>query len=259
MEILLLIILAVIIIKLFASIYVSNTKGYVSNAKGAIGEGIVYAILQRLQSQDYIVINDIIIKNKSRSSQIDHVVICHSGIIVLETKYYKGWIFGSEESENWMQVLYQDKFNFYNPIMQNRGHINVLKYNLSKYPNIPYFSIIVLAGSCEFKTFDKVETPVVYPGDLYETIMNLSGRRVLTQNEITNIYNIISGISCNDRETKKEHVLNARIKKTEAYNVKQTGRCPRCGGLLVERKGRYGRFLGCKNYPGCKFTTGLSS
>lgn len=33
--------------------------------------------------------------------------------------------------------------------------------------------------------------------------------------------------------------------------------CPRCGGLLVERTGRYGRFLGCANYPGCTYTQGL--
>ncbi len=30
--------------------------------------------------------------------------------------------------------------------------------------------------------------------------------------------------------------------------------CPRCGGFLVERSGKYGKFLGCRNYPKCKFT-----
>lgn len=28
-----------------------------------------------------------------------------------------------------------------------------------------------------------------------------------------------------------------------------------CGGHLVERKGKYGTFHGCSNYPNCKFTT----
>lgn len=31
-------------------------------------------------------------------------------------------------------------------------------------------------------------------------------------------------------------------------------KCPECGGRLRERNGRYGSFLGCTNYPGCKFT-----
>jgi restriction system protein len=32
-------------------------------------------------------------------------------------------------------------------------------------------------------------------------------------------------------------------------------RCPRCGGELVERMGKYGKFHGCSNFPKCKFTT----
>ena len=31
--------------------------------------------------------------------------------------------------------------------------------------------------------------------------------------------------------------------------------CPKCGGRLVERRGKYGSFYGCSNYPKCKFTT----
>ncbi|MFH1207841.1 MAG: restriction endonuclease [Patescibacteria group bacterium] len=30
--------------------------------------------------------------------------------------------------------------------------------------------------------------------------------------------------------------------------------CPRCGGMLQERHGKFGEFIGCGNYPKCKFT-----
>ena len=30
--------------------------------------------------------------------------------------------------------------------------------------------------------------------------------------------------------------------------------CPLCGGMLVERKGKYGTFWGCSNYPKCHYT-----
>ncbi len=30
--------------------------------------------------------------------------------------------------------------------------------------------------------------------------------------------------------------------------------CPECGGMLVKRKGRYGEFWGCGNYPECRYT-----
>lgn len=43
--------------------------------------------------------------------------------------------------------------------------------------------------------------------------------------------------------------------KTGAGNLT----CPKpgCGGMLVERNGRYGRFLGCSNYPKCRYTQSL--
>jgi len=34
-------------------------------------------------------------------------------------------------------------------------------------------------------------------------------------------------------------------------------RCPRCGGMLVERSGKYGRFLGCNHYPKCRYTRNI--
>ncbi len=32
------------------------------------------------------------------------------------------------------------------------------------------------------------------------------------------------------------------------------GACPQCGGTLVEKSGRFGRFIACGNYPDCKYT-----
>ena len=33
--------------------------------------------------------------------------------------------------------------------------------------------------------------------------------------------------------------------------------CPRCGGKLINKKGKYGEFLGCSNYPNCKFAKNI--
>ncbi|MFR3342867.1 topoisomerase DNA-binding C4 zinc finger domain-containing protein [Agathobacter rectalis] len=29
---------------------------------------------------------------------------------------------------------------------------------------------------------------------------------------------------------------------------------PRCGGELVRRNGKYGEFIGCSNFPRCRYT-----
>ena len=33
--------------------------------------------------------------------------------------------------------------------------------------------------------------------------------------------------------------------------------CPRCGGLLLTRNGRYGDFIGCENFPECRYTEAI--
>ncbi|MCD7863717.1 MAG: topoisomerase DNA-binding C4 zinc finger domain-containing protein [Lachnospiraceae bacterium] len=33
--------------------------------------------------------------------------------------------------------------------------------------------------------------------------------------------------------------------------------CPRCGGELIEKNGRYGKFMGCRNYPDCRYSRKL--
>lgn len=45
-----------------------------------------------------------------------------------------------------------------------------------------------------------------------------------------------------------------RLAEKETKSVAKLEKCPQCDGNLVERKGKYGKFYGCSNYPKCKFT-----
>ncbi|WP_268877755.1 topoisomerase DNA-binding C4 zinc finger domain-containing protein [Priestia abyssalis] len=36
--------------------------------------------------------------------------------------------------------------------------------------------------------------------------------------------------------------------------VSQQNVCPKCGGELSMRKGKYGSFYGCSNFPKCRYT-----
>ncbi len=36
-----------------------------------------------------------------------------------------------------------------------------------------------------------------------------------------------------------------------------TPTCPKCGSILVKRKGRFGEFFGCGNYPDCRYTQNI--
>jgi len=47
-------------------------------------------------------------------------------------------------------------------------------------------------------------------------------------------------------------------KDKEEIVVKDDDKCLKCGGNLIEKSGKYGKFLGCSNYPKCRFTKNIS-
>jgi len=57
-----------------------------------------------------------------------------------------------------------------------------------------------------------------------------------------------------DFYNKFEPLLNEAFDKMEKQAPEETGElCPNCGSPLVIRKGKYGKFTACSNYPECKY------
>ena len=53
---------------------------------------------------------------------------------------------------------------------------------------------------------------------------------------------------------KFQPLLDEANEKMEVISPKKTGeKCPECGHDLVERHGRYGKFIACENYHECKY------
>jgi len=51
-----------------------------------------------------------------------------------------------------------------------------------------------------------------------------------------------------------EPMVEEAFKKMEKKEAEQTGEdCPECGNPLVKRRGKYGEFTACSNYPECKY------
>ena len=74
-------------------------------------------------------------KRNGEFSQIDIVVAIPQGLLAIEVKDYSGWLFGNEKQRYWTQVLNygKEKYRFYNPIMQNAGHIKALPFRRELY------------------------------------------------------------------------------------------------------------------------------
>ncbi len=219
--------------------------------KGKVGETKITSILNRLDRSKYSVINDIVLKVRDNISQIDHVVISDSAIFVIETKNFKGWIFGGEDSEFWTQVLYQRKEKLYNPIRQNRGHIHALKHLLKDYPNLKYIPIVVFCSKATLKV--NTVSAVTYSYDLLKLIKGYD-EIALTQQEKKKIADRINAANVRAKYNRKQHIKMIRQKVTERAESISRNKCSRCGGELKSRTGKFGHFTGCTNYPKCRFT-----
>ena len=242
-----------IVFIVFILIIVIVLKINSSKIKGSIGEAKVNTRLNFI-GKEYIVLKDILIKSSNGyTSQIDELVLSEYGLFVIETKNYKGWIFGNEKAENWTQVIYKEKHTFRNPIKQNWSHIYALKSLLSDYPNIKYHPIVVFSGNATLKSLES-SIPVIYSNKLNSTIRKLSFEKCLSIDELNKIQTILESSELKERNARKEHIKNikqnVREKKIKMANLI----CPRCNGELKLRNGRNGKFYGCSNYPRCRFT-----
>lgn len=222
--------------------------------KGWFGELGVRLALKRLDKESFEVLHNITLKTPDATTQIDHIVLGPNGIFVIETKNYKGWIFGSEHSAQWTQTIYRSKHRFHNPVRQNFGHIKTLQAHLPGYTE-PMVSIVNFTGNSELKKIDikSERTHVVHTADLVRTIR--AYREPLLSRSLVLAYaDHLSKANITDREAKKQHVTT--IKDTQARKKAQTaaGICPKCGEALIARNGKHGSFTGCSAYPKCRFT-----
>lgn len=219
-------------------------------SKGKRGEKQVAVLLSLLPQKDYKVINDLLIQSGGHSAQIDHVVVSAYGIFVIETKYYKGWIYGGENSEYWTQNIYGHKYQLRNPLWQNQGHCKAIARLLGDSGTIPIHNIVAFSRQASLRVNRTL--PVMYWWRVVPYIKRFK-EPYLTEAQVDDIYSKLSTANVTDRASRKQHVASVKHNQVRRNTSVANGKCPRCGGNLVLRNGQYGRFYGCSNYPNCKY------
>ncbi|MFC5530482.1 nuclease-related domain-containing protein [Cohnella yongneupensis] len=198
-----------------------------SSRIGELGEYKINIQLDQLpKGTKYI--SDIMINNqKSRTgySQIDHVVISPQGIFVIETKNYNGEIKGGRSDKYWRV---NNRFNMYNPLMQNYGHIKALEQVLNEYSDLLFISLISFTMRCRFSIdpeLRKIESNelIAYDTELSEFINRKSNRiratsdrALLTNDQIQKIYEIIQSSNITDNVIRAEHISKVKDKTNES-------------------------------------------
>lgn len=220
------------------------------NIKGSIGERKVSKALNTLDNNEYKVINNVMIRTDRGTTQIDHVVISVYGVFVIETKNYRGLIFGNEYDDNWKQVIYKRSERFRNPIKQNYGHVVALKERLNLEKDLLIVSIIAFTNRASLRVNTK--TPVMYDSNVVSYIRDYNNK-LISEDYVKRIYYDLLMSNIDSKDTRKEHVHSIRKNLRERENNINNNICPRCGKALVKRQGKHGEFIGCSGFPKCRF------
>ena len=217
--------------------------------KGWIGEKKTqFNLWLGLDSNLYQRFHDVIIPSSHGTTQIDHILVSPFGIFVVETKNYKGWIYGSEDQSTWTQVIYKSKHKFQNPLRQTHRHKKVL----SKYLGIGescILPVISFVGDVELKT----ELPSNVLTSRVSSYIKQFNEEVFSNHEVERITGLLSNVKSEYNISKKEHIQSLE----DRYSSDTI--CPKCGSNLVLREVKQGsrrgsQFLGCSSFPRCRFT-----
>jgi hypothetical protein len=235
--------------------------------KGKRGEMRVSVILSQL-SDEYTILNDLVFRTEKGTTQIDHLVVSKYGIFTIETKNYRGEIYGDDNRKEltqlivtevtyakkwWKTYTYVTKNRFYNPVKQSVGHAFRIKELLSAFPHVKIVPIVVFTGDAILSNVES-KHHVVYEDNLLDVICEY--RTIyLADDDVQSVVSILEGNNVREIVNDRQHVKNLRTAAREVNATINSGICPKCGGHLVQRNGKYGTFYGCSNYPKCRFTT----
>jgi len=214
---------------------------------GWLGEKMVqFNFWLKLDDKTYQRCHNVIVPSGNGTTQVDHILVSVYGIFVVETKNFTGWIFGNENDSQWTQSFPGgNKFRFQNPLHQNYRHTKCLAEYLGL-PHEFFHSVVFFIGECKIKT--ALPANVMTHGAA--RYIQSFGQLLLTPAEVQDIVAKL-------RKTKnvQSHSVHMRslTMRLESITI-----CPKCNGKIIERTARSGvnagkKFLGCSNYPKCRF------
>lgn len=114
-----------------------------------------------------------------------------------------------------------------------------------------YHSIIAFSAEANLKAIEAKSASICKIAEVSDTIKSLSINEIISKEDVDKIVKIIE----DNKSTQTDFSHEKDIKKLKKENEEKIklNICPKCGGKLVEREGKYGKFIGCSNFPKCRF------
>ncbi len=186
--------------------------------QGRAGEAEVASILQSFAfSRGFKVVNDISIPLYDGCTQIDHILIGEFGLIVIETKSHKGDLYAEPRAKEWVHIVGGKKERIYNPLLQNKTHVDALRYQLQKHEiyKVPIESYVVFSSGRKKNLYIEKGHPILDIRELKRFLAN--NERYIEDKgvDVQKVYDFLKSIAVTDPKRLKEHDKFVASKKNQ--------------------------------------------
>lgn len=259
---------------------------------GIIGEDNILFELKN-SGMDMVVLHDICIETQdSLTAQIDYIVITPKLNFIIECKNMIGNVEINAKGNFIRTYEFKGKKikeGIYSPITQNERHMAIIKEKRSEskgrlmsmitrsnFESV-YKPLVVLANP-KTLVYDRyapkeVKNKVIRADQLTATLRKMQTESKNYSWSRKDMLEFAEEILQYNREEHNDYIrkyelLMADVDKSvkdsvsamenipQEMNMKEEV-CPQCQGKLVVRNGKFGKFIGCSNYPKCKYTKNI--
>jgi hypothetical protein len=78
---------------------------------------------------------------------LDYLLLTPAGLVVMDVKNYQGVLFGSDNIQNWTQMVKEGSFKFTNPLLQNTLRVQAVRHLV---PGVPVAGRVVFTPEGSF-------------------------------------------------------------------------------------------------------------
>ncbi len=197
------------IVLIFVLVYILYTGAVKRKLRkaGKDGERIVAKILKSYAwPRSYKVFNDVYLPLYDKLTQIDHILVGFFGILVIETKNTRGEIYAQPNEKQWAIVNGGKKKYIYNPLMQNKTHVEAIRHLLisNKVFKIDIDSLVVFTSGKKATLYIKSGYPVIL-SNLLPKFLRKDRYETDKEVDVDQICSIIEGAIVTDRDRIKAH------------------------------------------------------
>ena len=163
-----------------------------------------------------VLMNDVFLKTRKGTTQLDHILICKWGLYVIETKSHNGRI--QVQDREWTQIYGEKVVRFHSPVKQNQNHVNALMTALDGRRNVPKVNVRGLVVFTSRRVnFSRPVKDVIRldalgrtikggsKGSAREPVTAAPGRRYLNSREIAALEKAVKKCLVRSRAARRRH------------------------------------------------------